>query len=139
MIFSGLGALGVGIKVNPGLADFSLVFLLCVPIMLMATGIQMIVATVSRNFKETQTYLGLLPLVPSLPGMIMVFVPIQPSFLAMLVPTFGQTILISQIVRGETPEIGHMIVCCIATMIFALGLAVLAAKAYARENMAFAN
>ncbi|MBN35179.1 MAG: hypothetical protein CMM46_10475 [Rhodospirillaceae bacterium] len=139
VIFSGLDALGVGIKVNPGLADFSLVFLLCVPIMLMATGIQMIVATISRNFKETQTYLGLLPLLPSLPGMIMVFIPIQPSAWAMMIPTYGQTILISQLVRGETPEVSHMVMSMVATTAFALVLGIMAARAYSRENMAFAN
>jgi len=139
LIFSALGELGVGIKVNPGFGDFALVFVLCIPIMMLATGIQMIVATISRNFKETQTYLGLLPLLPSLPGMIMVFIPIQPSTWAMMIPTYGQTILISQIVRGETPEFGHMVVACLATMAVAVVLAMMATKAYKRENMAFTN
>jgi sodium transport system permease protein len=132
-IFSGLGMLGVGIKVNPGLSDFTFVFILCIPIMLMA------VATVSKSFKETQTYLGLLPLLPALPGMIMVFVPIQASAWAMMIPTYGQTILIGQLVRGETPDYGFMALSCLATTIVAMALLVVAARLYNRENMAFAN
>lgn len=138
-IFSGLGMLGVGIKVNPGLSDFTFVFILCIPIMLMAVAIQMIVATVSKSFKETQTYLGLLPLLPALPGMIMVFVPIQASAWAMLIPTYGQTILIGQLVRGETPDYGFMALSCLATTVVAMVLLVMAARLYNRENMAFAN
>lgn len=135
-IFSGLG---VGIKVNPGLSDFTFVFILCIPIMMMAVAIQMIVATVSKSFKETQTYLGLLPLLPALPGMIMVFVPIQPSAWAMMIPTYGQTILIGQLVRGETPDYGFMLLSCLATTAVALVLLFMAARFYNRENMAFAN
>jgi len=138
-IFSGLGMLGVGIKVNPGLGDFTMVFVLCIPIMMMAVAIQMIVATVSKSFKETQTYLGLLPLLPALPGMIMVFVPIQPSAWAMMIPTYGQTILIGQLVRGETPSATYMVLSCLATMAVALVLLFMAARFYKRENMAFAN
>ena len=138
-IFSSLGMLGIGIKVNPGLTDFIFVFILCVPIMMMAVAIQMIVATVSKSFKETQTYLGLLPLLPALPGMIMVFVPIQPSAWAMMVPTYGQTILIGQLVRGETVDFSLMAISCVATTAVAGGLLCMAARAYNRENMAFAN
>jgi len=129
----------VGIKVNPGLSDFTFVFILCIPIMMMAVAIQMIVATVSKSFKETQTYLGLLPLLPALPGMIMVFVPIQPSAWAMMIPTYGQTILIGQLVRGETPDYGFMLLSCLATTAVALVLLFMAARFYNRENMAFAN
>ena len=74
---------------------------------MLAVAVQMIVATVTKSFKETQTYLGLLPLLPSVPGMIMVFVPLQPTTLSMLVPTYGQTILIGQIVRGEGARLAH--------------------------------
>ena len=67
MIFSIIATMGVDIKVNPPLSDFVLIFLLCVPIMMLAVAVQVIIATVSRSFKETQTLLGLLPLLPSLP------------------------------------------------------------------------
>ena len=66
-----------GIKISPDLGAFVGVALLCLPLIDFAVGLQIIVATVSRSCKETQTYLGLLPLLPSLPGMILVFVPPQ--------------------------------------------------------------
>jgi len=139
VIFSGIGALGVGIKVNPSAGDFTLIFLITVPIMMLAVAVQMIVATVSRSFKETQTYLGLLPLLPALPGMIMIFVPIQPSLWAMLIPTYGQTMLIGQLVRGEDADLLYMLVSAGATIAVSLGLLVLAGRFYGREQIAFAH
>lgn len=139
LIFSALGALGLGIKVNPGIGAFLLIFVLTAPIMMLAVAVQIIVATVSRSFKETQTYLGLLPLVPSLPGMIMVFVPLQPTAWAMLIPTYGQTILIDQIVRGEHPDPAHMALACVATVAITGGLLFWAARLYDREQVAFAH
>lgn len=139
VIFSGLGLLGVGLKVNPTIGDFTLIFLVTVPIQMLAVAVQMIVATVTKSFKETQTYLGLLPLLPSVPGMIMVFVPLQPSAWAMLIPTYGQTILIGQIVRGEGADPGYLLLSAAATIAITAALLVLAARFYNREQVAFAH
>ena len=57
----------------------------------------------------------------------------------MMIPTYGQTILIGQLVRGETPDYGFMALSCLATTIVAMALLVVAARLYNRENMAFAN
>jgi sodium transport system permease protein len=138
-IFSALGALGLGIRINPGIGAFALIFGITVPIMMLAVAVQIMVATVSRSFKETQTYLGLLPLLPSLPGMIMVFVPLQPTAWAMLIPTYGQTILIGQIVRGEHPDPLHIALACAATVAVTCGLLAWAARLYDREEIAFAH
>jgi len=139
VIFSALGWLGVGLKLNPSVADFALIFLVTVPIQMLAVAVQMIVATVTKSFKETQTYLGLLPLLPSVPGMIMVFVPLQPTTWAMLIPTYGQTILIGQIVRGEGAALGDLLLASGATVAISMALLVLAARFYNREQVAFAH
>jgi len=139
LIFSGLGWLGVGLKVNPSVGDFMLIFLVTVPIQMLAVTVQMIVATVTKSFKETQTYLGLLPLLPSVPGMIMVFVPLQPSAWAMMIPTYSQTILIGQIVRGEGADPTHLLLSAGATIAITVGLLFLAARFYNREQVAFAH
>ena len=139
LIFAGLGLLGAGLKVNPSIGDFALIFLVTVPIQMLAVAVQMIVATVTKSFKETQTYLGLLPLLPSVPGMIMVFVPLQPTTVSMLVPTYGQTILIGQIVRGEGAPLSDLLLSGGATVAITIGLLFLAARFYNREQVAFAH
>jgi sodium transport system permease protein len=139
VIFEVIQVLGVGFNTNPSIGDFALIFGLCVPMMMLAVAIQIIIATVSKSFKETQTLLGLLPLLPSLPGMIMVFVPLQAKTWMMLVPTYGQTLLISQIVRGDAPATGDLLLASAATVVWALALCWLAARLYEREQVAFAG
>ena len=139
VIFEIVMLLDVGIQTNPSIADFALIFALCVPMMMLAVAIQMIIATVSKSFKETQTLLGLLPLLPSLPGMIMVFVPMQAKTWMMFVPTYGQTLLISEIVRGDTPDLANVLLASGSTIVFALALCWVAARFYSREQVAFAG
>jgi sodium transport system permease protein len=139
LIFELIRMLGVGITTNPSFGDFGLIFLLCVPIMMLAVAVQIIIATVSKSFKETQTLLGLLPLLPSLPGMIMVFVPMQAKTWMMLIPTYGQTLLISEIVRGDTPALVDVLLASGSTALIAIMLCRLAAHYYAREQVAFAG
>ncbi len=139
VIFEIVTLLGVGIQTNPSVADFALIFALCVPMMMLAVAIQMIIATVSKSFKETQTLLGLLPLLPSLPGMIMVFVPMQAKTWMMFVPTYGQTLLISEIVRGDAPDPANVMLASGSTIVFALALCWVAARFYSREQVAFAG
>ncbi len=83
--------------------DFSTVLTLLwisLPIILLAAGLQIIIATFTRSFKEAQTYLALLPLIAGLPGVFLTFLPIQPSIVSMLIPSFSQAVLLSEVMRG---------------------------------------
>ena len=98
---------------------------------------QIIVATVSRSYKETQTYLGLLPLIPSLPGMILVFVPLKAKLWMMSIPTFGQILLIGQLMRQEPVALAHIVTSVGGTMLVAAMLLFFAARLYDRDQMLF--
>ena len=126
-----------GLRVDLGFWLFASVFLICLPLMLFAVTLQVIIATVTRSFKETQTYLGLLPLVPSLPGLVLVFVAINAHPWMMAIPTFGQTLLIGQMVRGEPLTGLSIVVASGFTLAASLGLLALAARLYARDELVF--
>ena len=124
---------------GPGLAEFATIYLVSMPLILFAVSLQMIVATVTRSFKETQTYLGLLPLIPSLPGMLMVFVPIKAHAWMMTVPTLGQTVLFGQVIRGEAIDPGQVVIASVTTTVIAVILLYGAATMYRREQVVFAS
>ncbi len=127
----------VGITANPSLGTFALVFVVAVPVMAFAVALQVVVATVTRSFKETQTYLGLLPLVPSLPGMIMVFVPVTGKTWMMTLPTFGQSVLFGALIRGDPFDPLHAVVASLSTLAVAGLILLAAARFYDREQVAF--
>ena len=106
-------------------------------LMMMAVGIQFIIATLTRSFKEAQTYLGLLPLVPAIPGMVMVFSPVRTDEWLMAIPTFSQTLLMGQLIRGEPVAFTNILISMSSTTFIALVLIVLVARLYEREKLIF--
>jgi len=71
------------------------------PLTLAASAVQMWVSTYARSFKEAQTYLSLLMVVPMLPGMVLALSPLQPKLWMFAVPVLGQELLAGEVMRGE--------------------------------------
>ncbi|MEE8399346.1 MAG: ABC transporter permease [Desulfobacterales bacterium] len=113
------------------------IFLITIPIMLLAVSLQMIIASYTRSFKEAQTYLSLLPIVPALPSLMLSFLPVKTKLWMMLVPTFGQQLLINKLMRGEPLETIHVTVSAAATLCVGLILTYVVAKLYERETVVF--
>ena len=137
LMFELVSSRETGLQINPDGSAFLAVFLLSLPLMAFAVALQVIVATVSRSTKETQTYLGLLPLIPSLPGMILVFVPLNAKLWMMSVPTFGQILLIGQLMREEPVALSQIAVSAGATGLAAAALLWVAARLYERDQLLF--
>jgi len=125
--------LGLRLSIDP-LALVN-IFLVCLPMIVLASALQMIIATFARNFKEAQTYVGFLPLAPALPGLGLAFLPVKPELWTMLIPTFGQQILINQFMRGEPINALNVIVSAAVTLIVSVVLIVLAIRLYEREQI----
>jgi sodium transport system permease protein len=115
------------------------IFWLCFPIILLAAGLQTIIATYTRTFKEAQTYLSFLPLVAGLPGMFLGFLNVKAETWSMLVPAFGQSVLITQIMRGETIAFQNVAISIAVTMIAAAAAVFISIKLYQRERILFST
>lgn len=113
------------------------IFWLCVPMVLLASALQIVVASYTRSFKEAQTYLSFLPLIAGLPGAFIAFLPVRSSMPAMMIPTYGQSLLINQMMRGETIQPMNMIVSVVMTLIAAVLLTILAIRLYNREQILY--
>ena len=119
------------------LAAMAGIFITAFPLMMVAVGVQFIIATITRSFKEAQTYLGLLPLVPAIPGMGLVFAPVQVQEWMMTIPTFSQTLLFGQFLRGEPVSSLNIVISTTVTTALALILVAIAARLYEREKLIF--
>lgn len=111
------------------------IFIVCLPMIVLASALQMIIATFARNFKEAQTYVGFLPLVPALPGLGLAFLPVKAELWTMLIPTFGQQLLINQFMRGEPVSALNIIVSTFVTLALAVVLIFVAMRLYEREQI----
>lgn len=111
------------------------IFIVCLPMVVLASALQMIIATFARNFKEAQTYVGFLPLVPALPGLGLAFLPVKAELWTMLIPTFGQQLLINQFMRGEPVGALNVTVSALITLALAVALIFVAVRLYEREQI----
>ncbi|WP_434384375.1 ABC transporter permease [Melittangium boletus] len=89
------------------------------PLALMASAVQMLLSTFARSFKEAQTYIQVLMLLPMIPGMVLVLSPVQSQTWMFAVPVLGQEMIIQEVIRGEP----------LGVLPFLLGLASCAALA----------
>jgi sodium transport system permease protein len=115
------------------------IYLLCLPEILLAAALQMIVATFTRSFKEAQTYLGFMPMLIGLPSIFLSFTPVKSQLINMLVPTYGQSLLFNQILRGEPVLAEHWLVVSGVTLLLTLILTVAAMRLYQREQVLFSK
>lgn len=129
----------LGMSFNLNLTDLLLVFLVLAPLALLAGATQTIIAAFTKNFREAQTYVGLLTLIPMVPSMLLMILPIKEKIWMMAIPIFGQNVAINQMIRGESVGLDAMALAIISTLFFGLLLAWIAVRLYNRESMLFAK
>ncbi len=127
----------VGVPLSLDFGTLAWIFIISLPLVLLASGLQIVVATFTRSFKEAQTYLALLPLMAGLPGAFLTFLPVKPTVWTMLIPAFGQAVLIDQTMRGEGIATVHLITSALVTLALTLALIRIAIRLYQNERILF--
>jgi len=116
-----------------------LALVVTLPLMMVAVGIQVIIASLTRTYKEAQTYLGLLPLIPAIPGMVMVFAPVQSETWMTAVPILSQTLLLGDLVSGDGISGLALALSALGSFAVAALLVGFAAWLYEQERLVFAG
>ncbi len=137
LAFQGAGATGAAFAETLTPYMIAGLFALGVPLMMVAVGVQFLIATITRSLKEAQTYLGFLPLIPALPGMLMLFAPVTVQNWMLSIPAFSHTLLIGRLIRGEAPDLGHAAIASASSLALAALLLLLLARLFDREKLAF--
>ncbi len=96
---SPLERLGLRFEIDGGVMAVVLASVL--PLALPVTALQMGVATLARSYKEAQSYVSFLMLLPMLPLALTMGSPIEDAGWRLLVPVLGQQVLIQDAIEGE--------------------------------------
>jgi sodium transport system permease protein len=107
------------------------------PICALAPAMQLYLSTFAKSFKEAQSYLGFLVLVPMLPGLIGSLAPIRGLWWMYAVPFLGQHLLLADIMGGKPMLVGHVLLSVAATAAVAGGLFQGFARLLTRERIIF--
>jgi sodium transport system permease protein len=109
------------------------VFLVVAPFALVAAALLTVVASFTRTYKEAQSWLGIVLLVPTVPIAIASILSVQPQAMLMLVPSLAQHLLIQGLIRDEPLPAAWGALAAASCLALGLALAWLAGRLYRRE------
>jgi len=125
----------IGVQIGFDLGALVAIFLICLPIVFLACAIETLIASFTKTTKEAGTYLPFIGLIPSMPGLALAFLPVKPDLWTMLIPTFGQQILINQFLRSEPIITMNIIVSALLTILLAVVMTYIGIKLYEGERI----
>jgi sodium transport system permease protein len=103
------------------------------PMVLLGAALMTVVASFTRSYREAQSYLGFVIMVPTLPLAFVNLLGLQPTLPLMAVPSLGQHFLMTSLLRGEGVDPAAFAVSAGASLLLGLALAWLAGRLYERE------
>jgi sodium transport system permease protein len=127
----------LGIVLDLGLAEIAGVLAATFPIALLAAAAQLLLATFARTFKEAQTYLSLMMMIPMIPGVVMSIKPIHSALWMMPIPLLGQQVLLMDVLRGEPTSALDFVLAGLSAAAFAVVCLLINARLFEREKIIF--
>ena len=131
--FVGLERLGMSAAFGPGVAAG--IVLACLPLVPVGAALMTLVAAFTRSYREAQTYVGLVLLIPTLPLVFAAVLGLQPRLALMAVPSLGQHFIILSLIRMEPLPAGYVALSVFATLALGALLVFAAGRLYRREAL----
>ena len=127
----------VGIVFNIGSLEIIGVLVTTLPLALFAPAIQIFVGIFAKSFKDAQAYLSFIMMLPMVPFFYNMFNTQDREFWMSFVPMLGQHMLLTDVVRGETPEILDFTLAALSLLAYSLIFVYGAAQLFKRERIIF--
>jgi len=132
-----VGAFGMDLTL--GLMTLLRILLVISPVAILAAALLTLLASFAKSYREAQSYMGLVILIPMIPSLIFMANPIRAEAWMMTVPLFSQNILVGEIIREESVALSWYAMSISSTLVIGLALAVLAATLYNRPRLIFSG
>ncbi|MDH3589118.1 MAG: ABC transporter permease [Gammaproteobacteria bacterium] len=129
--FVPLEVLGMNASFSAGSALHTIVVMM--PFILVGAGLMTVVASFTHSYKEAQTWLSAILIVPTLPILIAAVQSLKPAFSLMSVPSLSQHLLITEIIKNEAVPISWTLLSIASTTLLGAVLIWLATRLYQRE------
>ncbi len=127
----------MGIRFRVSDADLMSLLALVLPLALFLSAVVMFASTFARSFKEAQGYMGMLVLLPMLPGVLSALYPMSNRPWLAPVPILGQYALAADVLGGQPPPVFLYVIAGVSVVICALVLLALTSRLLQREAIIF--
>jgi len=93
----------LGARFRFGPFELGGILLATLPVAFLSSALQMFISVFARSFKEAQSYLGMLVLIPMLPGILASIYPLSNQPWLTPVPILGQYVILTDVLGGRPP------------------------------------
>jgi sodium transport system permease protein len=131
--FAGLERFGMSVNFGPLVALRVVIF--CLPLVPLGAALMTIVAAFTRSYREAQTYLGLVLIIPTLPLVFAGVMGLRPTAALMAVPSLSQHFLITSLLRDEVIPPAFLATSVGVTLAVGAVLVFIAGRLYHREAL----
>ena len=126
---------GLGMRANFGPVIAAEVFLVLAPFTPLGAALMTLVASFTRSYKEAQTYLTLVMLIPTLPLLIATLLNVQPDLSLMWIPSLSQHLLVTGLLKATPLGWGYVAISALSSLLLGALLAGIAIRLYQREAL----
>jgi len=125
----------LGMSANLGVGTALAFFAICLPFVPLGAALMTFVASFTRSYREAQTYLAAVLLVPTLPIAFASIYSLKTKSSLMFIPSLSQHLLMTSILKDEPVAALDIFVSAGSSALLALILMVLTARHWRRETM----
>jgi sodium transport system permease protein len=94
-------------------------------------------ASFAKSYKEAQSYMGFLILMPMIPGMASIFVPLGNRPWMVPIPVLGQYSLSTDVLTGNPPGPLSLIIAALCTAALSLVFVAFTTRLFSKERIIF--
>jgi sodium transport system permease protein len=135
--FMPVGAFGMDLTL--GLETLLKILLVVSPVAILAAALLTLLAAFAKSYREAQSYMGLVILIPMVPSLIFMANPVKAESWMMNIPLFSQNMLIGEIIRDKSVPLSWYAMSISSTLLVGLLLAIVAATLYNRPKLIFSS
>ncbi len=125
----------IGMSLDVDIVAVLMMLGVMLPLVWFAAALLTVAASFAKSYKEAQTYLSFLILVPTLPVIVAQVSGVEASLPLMMVPSLSQSLLVQDLITSEPITLIEVLISAVSTGVLALGLTWLAILLYRRERI----
>jgi sodium transport system permease protein len=128
-----------GIKLSLDALTISKLFVILLPVAVLFASLQTLISAYAKGTREAQSFVGILILLPMIPGMLQLIAPVKDKLWMFTIPLWSETILLNKLLRGESPPLFEHAISMATTLALAAMLVFICTGLYKREKLLFST
>ena len=113
----------------------AVIFVTNLPFVFLGCSLMVFLASFTKSYKEAQSYLSLMAIVPSMPLILLSVLSPEPSLSNMWIPSLSQGLIVIETLKGEPIDMALILLSMLGSSLLALLFVFMTVKLYERERI----